>query len=638
VLINFGYLRTAGVYDRLSVISLWVIFIVAFGMFLLYFEKIFEYVNLIFQYFVSRVSPTVFFAILELFYGAIIINCSGIDFQEPTKIIIYAVSLIAVMGYKDKMEYINCMKKSNLVNGCLYILYAYAAFALVGQRIFIYPLTIKVTGAGIFVYIITFLWFVPIVNSILYYLNWTSNNGFAKTTGMKTSLFVFICTSILLLPALYNLFANNPGISSVDTQSTMISNAQNLHGMYDWHPAFYCMVLRVIEEISNTTYMVIAVQYFFWAYVMIELLLFLRKHRIRESILIGVSVFLGFNAANLLYINTIWKDIPYTLSIVWILIILAKLSIDYEEYRCKWYIYIEFIVAMVGACLYRKNGIVTFAIILLSVVIILRKNWKAVVASVIALVCVAFIKGPVYNYFEVVDSGRTGMYIGLGQDVLGVYYAGGEVSEETLEMITEMTNYNNDGYYSSYTPTWSKASYNVDVAPKDFVINYIDTFINNPVLMIRAVIDREDALWDIFSGKDSVLDCVNYYGTQDWDEDWNEYYPERHYVSMYTWMSSITNYTASSQWISAIEWRCGLFTLLGMISIFYVVVKKGIKRHVIIIVPLVGHVMSLLLSTGWSDFRYFWPMNLMNLALVMIVIVLTRNEANLRYKEKKSNL
>ena len=139
--------------------------------------------------------------------------------------------------------------------------------------------------------------------------------------------------------------------------------------------------------------------------------------------------------------------------------------------------------------------------------------------------------------------------------------------------------------------------------------------------MTRAIIDREDAIWDIFLGKDSRLPLCNYYGTMDHAETWNDYYPVRKYTSLYSGMSAFTDYTANSQWISAIVWRCGLFTLLGVVSTFYVILKKGCKRYLVILSPIIGHVMSLLLSTGWSDFRYFWPMNLMNMVLILIVLV-----------------
>ena len=625
IAINFGYLRSPGVCDRLSIISLWVMFALLIFAILFYFERIENIIVKGCRHITKSVKQEVLIAVLEVLSGIIIINSSGIEFQSPTKVILYSVSLISVVQFKDKVLFVTGLVDKPVKKVFLYLLYVYAAFALVGQRLLIYPLTLKLTIANMFVFVVTILWFVPVVNTILYYLDIAWKYSFSNQVKIKTPVFITICTIILLLPASYNLFANNPGISSFDTVQSMITNAQHLNGMYDWHPAFYCMVLRVIQMVSNTTYAVIVVQYFFWAYVIVELLLFLRRKGMKESVLLCVAIFFGFNAGNFIQINTIWKDIPYTLSVLWVFIILAKLSIDYEEYKRKKYIYLEFIVSMVGVCLYRKNGIVSFVVVTMAAIIILRTNIKIWISSAITIILIFTIKGPIYDYFEVVDPGRCGIYIGLGQDVLGVYYGGGEISENTLEMITMMTDYNNAEY--PYTPTWSYASYDVDVSPLQFIANYIDTFMKNPILMLRAVIDREDALWDIFVGRDSILGCVNYYETQDNRFQWNDYYPPRHYVSLYTTMSSATNYTASSQWISAIEWRCGLFTLLGMISVVFVIFRKGMKKYMLILSPLFGHIMSLLLSTGWSDFRYYWSINLMNTALILVVMVVMNQNA-----------
>lgn len=54
-----------------------------------------------------------------------------------------------------------------------------------------------------------------------------------------------------------------------------------------------------------------------------------------DGVLISVAVIFGCNAANFLRLNTIWKDMPYTLSLVWVFAILAKFSLDFEEYKHK---------------------------------------------------------------------------------------------------------------------------------------------------------------------------------------------------------------------------------------------------------------------------------------------------------------
>lgn len=624
--INYGYLREPGIIDRVVMISLWIIL---WGVVTGILVKFYDLQNCLLkfvQFLQKQVSTQALLTILEIFGCFIIIYSSGIEFQAPTKAILYLISLIATINYSKKMDFINKFAEKPCAKVCLILTYLYAGFALVGQRILIYPLTLKVTFAGLFVYTCTTLWFVQVINSLLYYLENLREQLFTTQNKLKKWQAIVIYLCLLVLPAAYNLFANNPGISSPDTVACMIGQAKSLHGSEDWHPAFYCMVLRAIETVWDSTYAVILVQYFFWAYVCIELLLYLRKKGLHETILIVIATFLGFNAGNYIHLNTIRKDIPYTLSIFWSIVILAKLLIDYEEYKGKWCIYLELIASLVGTFLYRKNGVVSFIIIIAALVIVLRKNVKVWGSVAISLALIGLIKGPVYTYLDI-QPVESGMYIGLSQDILGVYYGGGEVSEDTLQMINVMTGYNNAEY--AYTPTWSNQSHALAVDAKEFIINYVDTFIKNPILMTRAIIDREDAVWDIYRGADSVLGCVNSTATMDGQHGWNDYYTPRRYVSLYTAASAASAFTASSQWISAIEWRCGLFTLIAVVSILFMFVITKKRKYILLLAPSVGHIMSLLLSTGWSDFRYFWPLNLLNLALVFIVLVITKKKSEL---------
>lgn len=617
IAINYGYLQLPGILDKGCMVSLWIWLLLALGLIVFKFDRIEYFAKNIANYAKAQVKPEVLAAVVQIIFSLVITNCSGIEFQMPTKIILYIISLISIVNYRDKKEIIKVYMINAWQKVIFVSVYAFAAFSLVGQRIFIYPLTIKLTSAGMFVYLITFLWFVPVVNSIVYYIEKTSRKAFAESK-LKIWHFIFVCTLLLVVPAFYNLFANNPGISSPDTYSCMITQAQHLKGSGDWHPAFYCMIIRAIESVWNSTYAVILVQYFFWTYVCLEMLLYLRKKGFREPILLCIATFLGFNAGNYIHLNTIWKDIPYSLSLFWAVIIIAKLSIDYEYYTQRWYVYLELIIALIGTSQYRKNGIVSYIIIALFLLIALRKNIKIWTAIIISAAMIFIIKVPIYSYLNI-QPVENGMYIGLSQDILGVYYSSGEVSEDTLQMINVMTNYNNAEYV--YTPTWSNQSYALNIDSPVFIRNYIDTFLKNPIVMTRAIIDREDAIWDIFRGRDSVLGCVNFTGTNDSLEGWNDYYQKRNYVSLYTRANAASTYTANSQWISAIEWRCGLFTLLGIILFAFLIVSKRVNKNIVIISPIIGHILSLLLSTGWSDYRYFWPLNLMNLALILFVIL-----------------
>lgn len=632
IAIKYGYLQAPGIFERLVISSIWILGLLILYSIILNYEKIACCIKTFNECF-EGVNRDSLFIIIEVFACLIVVNCSGIEFQNSTKILLYAISVCAAVKLNRKREMVNKIANTIGKKIMLLILYLYAGFSLVGQRILVYPLTLKVNLAGLFVLAITTLWFVPVIQTLFTILEQLSLNAFSENKKNKTS-FVIVSILFLLTPAIFNLYANNPGISSQDTIITMITNAHNLYGMTDWHPAFYCIILNMILSVWDSTYAIIIVQYIFWSYVFVELFLYLRKKGMKDSVIFTVAFLSGINAANFLHLNTIWKDIPYAISVLWVVIILAKISIDFEEYKKKWYIYLKLIIALTGVYFYKKNGIATFAFIVVFMMVILRRNIKMWCTLVVTIVLIFTIKGPIYSHFAVQDLGTYGMYVGLGQDILGAYYGGGEVSNDTLSMISAMTGYNSAEY--KYNPTWAGQSLDVDVGIGEFIANYVDTFFKNPILMLRAIIDRQNVVWDINLGQDTMMGCVNFYATADgiellWDFDesetiwrWNDYYPVRKYNSLYDRMSKATDWTASTQWVAAVEWRCGLFTLLGLSAFSFTIIKYGFKKYILIMAPIIGHILSLALSSGWSDFRYFWPLNLMNLASILLLLVVAK--------------
>lgn len=568
----------------------------------------------------------------ELLLAGIILHYSKLELTRFTQLSILGISLFAVAGIERTIAHLKQILDSVLKKLLFILLVLYAAFALVGQRLFIFPLNMHVSFKSIVVFVCVSLWFCLVISSLLYWFDAATkkacNNTCASSKKISTPVFVCISIPFLLLPAIFHLIAFNPGISSPDTWVCMIQNAKNLGGMLDWHPAFYCIVLRVIQKTWDSTYAVVFVQYFFWLYVMIEFLLVLRKKEMPDRLLLGIALFAGVNAGNYVHLNTIWKDIPYALSLLWVLVLFFKLIIDEGFYRKKWFVYTELLLALIGVFFYRKNGFVPFVMCCVAMLLVFRKNRRIWSTFVFTLVCVFLIKGPIYSYFNVQSAGRFGMYIGLGQDILGVYYSGGEISDETLKLVYELTD--NKPRENGYTPTYaSYAGYKVMVTPTQFVKSYVHTFFKNPVIMSRAIIARGDALWNIFDGDGAVLGCVNPAGdiSNYSDQYKNWCYPKRVDLGAYTRLiSMLTGLSVRIQICNIIAWRCGVFLLLFLFSLLFLQLKRGIGKYWLLITPIFGQILSLLLSTGWADFRYFWPINLMSLCFIFFVIVIVNKQ------------
>lgn len=622
--VGFGYHVFPGRLERLVVSALWLGGLGLLALAVLCWERVTACFIRAGAWLARWTDPKYLCLAAELSACHIFLTCSGIEFQEPTKLIFYLLSLCVLIKREDRLSFIRDLCGTPGRKALLAALCVYGAFALAGQRLLVYPLDKSVTIVELFVFGATALWVLPVVQWVLYGFHLLGRAGFSGKAKRKTPLFCGVALALLLIPAALHLYACNPGISSADTYDCMVENAHNLYGMTDWHPAFYCIVLGAILRVWDSTYAVIFLQWALWGYVMLDLLLYLRKKGMREELLWGTALLTGAASGNFVNLNTIWKDIPFALCMLLALVCTAKLTIDRKLYRKKILVYLELTAALVAIFLLRKNGVVDFLVIGAALAVALRKNvrvWGALAASV-ALILV--VKGPLYNHFQVEDVGRKGIYIGLGQDILGVYYAGGEVSPEVIKMVNELT----DGNIAEfrYTPTYSRASYRMDVEPVEFIGGYLETFVRNPVLMLRAVIDREDAMWDVFAGEDSRMGCVDYNGVQDGLGQWNQFYPARRYNSLYPKMRSATAYTVSSQWLCAIQWRGGLAMLLGVCACIFLALKRGKGAYWAMAAPIAGHILSLLLSTGWSDFRYFWPLNLMYMAFCLLALAAVKQE------------
>lgn len=553
---------------------------------------------------------------------------SGIEFAPMTKTVFLALSfgIALASGWSGKA----CARllQKPWQRAVFWLFCLYMAFALTGSRIFVYPIARRPNLGQLAAFLAAVVWSAPVCLVLLACLHraaiWACRpEGAGRQTRAARLRFGAICALGLLLPALYNLAVNNPGISSVDSALTLAESAHSLRGMDDWHPPFYCILLRLLITIWDSTYMVILAQYAFWLYVMLRLFFFARKQGVREGLLYAAALLAGLCPANYLHLNTIWKDIPYALSLLWLCVLLAKLCIGRQQAgRLIW---LELCAALVCTYFFRKNGIVPFVLCALGLLAANRRRRKAWAAVLASAFIIALIQGPVYSALEVQRLGDRGIYIGLGQDILGVYASGGQLSEKSTHVLTECIG--GDPLDFDYRPTYASMNYDMDIQMGEFIACYLDTFARNPLRMTSAVLAREDAAWSIFAGSGGEPALVNYAGTAGNTPSWAGLYPPRRYCSLAPAAQAFEGSILQSQWLSALVWRSGIWTLLALAAAVLLLLRGQLLRYGLILLPFAGHLLGLVLSTGWSDFRYFWPLNLLAGAALLFTAVLQADAA-----------
>ena len=232
-----------------------------------------------------------------------------------------------------------------------------------------------------------------------------------------------------------------------------------------------------------------------------------------------------------------------------------------------------------------------------------------------------------YELYNVEKPGRFGRYNGLTLDIISVYQQNGDLSRETYNFIDSLGKEGIDRL--EYNPTWYYGRSDIDLSVIDFLQLYLNTFINNPAKMIKAILMRMDCLWDIYPGKDTIVACANYTQTIDGNEGyngteaWNDIYPKRVKNPITDVLKNLLDTLYKNQVYNMLVWRSG-FSLGVVISVAICMIFHGYFKNVIVIfLPYFGQALGLILSTGWSDYRYFWSLGITGVCVFIISLLYT---------------
>lgn len=551
----------------------------------------------------------------EVFLTYFVLFKCDMQFNILDKLFFAFLSFVIALNYKIILNYL----KENINNFkfvlVLFLLVFYFTLALFGNRLFTYPLEnphIRVVAKNCVKFCLCMAWVFPIITFLLFLI---SKINLISKNSMSSIKFSIICVITLLVPVIFALIAFNPGISSPDTTFCLAQTTHGaLVGMRNWHPPFYCMILKAIVSVYDSTYSVILVQSFFYCYVILEGMLFAKKKNINEILLIVLVALISINPSNYLHAITIWKDVPYCYSLVWLTILLAKFIFDKDCCK-KIYVYVELFVALVFTFFMRQNGMVVYFLTVATLFFFIKQNKRILISVLTSILIVFLIRVPLYNHLQIKE-GMGGVYTGLGHDIVGTYYAGGEISDKTKEIVEIMTASETNYVHNPYWANYSLGAYGGPI--KQFITGYIDTFVKNPEIMIKAILCRNDIIWNIYTGKNGFIGCENFTGTQDTNPSWNEHYPARKDFKIRNLMVMIGDKFV--EYFEPLTWRSGIYTFAVIFILWFLVLCKKLSKIWFIFVPFFAQILSLLLSTGWCDFRYYWSLNLMSVFIVIFSI------------------
>ena len=275
---------------------------------------------------------------------------------------------------------------------------------------------------------------------------------------------------------------------------------QTLSGEYsDWQSAFYGIVLSGLVRIWYSPAIVSIPQVLLLSFLVAWGLKILQEQGTPRIALWAVSILFALSPFNNLYSITLWRDIPYSIAVLWLVILLLKLFISKGEWAKGtgwiWLALAAFLIAI-----YRKNGIPAAFGVLCLLPLIYRKFWKQLAGSLaLSLVLFLLVKGPVYSLFNVDRSQSGQSNLILLHHIAAHLNAGTELELEEKEYLDSFMPTSDWFYYCCYV---GAISYDNDFAREEFLSSgtetrqiALDLFLRDPLVDVRHTVCSSELVW-----------------------------------------------------------------------------------------------------------------------------------------------
>jgi len=468
-----------------------------------------------------------------------------------------------------------------------------------------------------------------ILNKIKKYCYLLDNNilHVKQFTWLRYSLVFFLAICIYWM----SFF---PAIMSFDSVAQW---NQILTGKFsDYHPAFHTISMWWLTRAWQSPSIITFAQILFfsivsgWGFSILQ-----EDLKIPEKIIVILCVLYALSPVNGIWVVTLWKDIPYSVAILAITLMLLKMLLTKGQWLEKNWIGLAIVALPVT--FFRHNGpVVSFGLLIL-LLLVYRKQFKYLLAVLLFLIFAwVTIKGPIYSFFNVTgvdNADPTRVRYGMAPVVSLVaahVVNGTPLALEEQSFIKQLHPENNwDSFYTCYSVVSVMDTNNINwdpiyASPSTILRLAYSLTLKDPLVSIANVACRSDFVWDIPQGKNvmwSLLASIEPLAYPDYFYIYNlnpDFIAplQRPFLPLvgYT-ISKYFSYTAVGI-LKIIVWRPALYLYAGMIALSLFVIKRRRLDYYLLLVPILLHTGSIMLSAGAQDLRYQYPVYLVFWILV----------------------
>ena len=487
---------------------------------------------------------------------------------------------------------------------------AYAAFAALGDSLFwqegLSPVTLSV-------YLMGTLWLFPMALQLLALcerlsLRLKARMGDAKTRSYR---FVWLTTFCVFVGIwLVYLIIFNPALMSNDSLGMWRHATRGEPIGYYAFPTIVIFMVRILTYIIPHPMFIAFTQIVFFAVLGSFFMLEFYK---RGLSLRFIYIFTGVFAAllpNALMIITLWSNIPFTLSMLYLTYAIIRL---FAHDRGKIIPYVNITLALALTYCTRSEGVIPAVIcaaFLLFISFWKKFNAKFLAATVMGCVLIFLITGPLYSAIRADASASphtSHSWVICLDGIQGVMYYGGNLPPETMEFMETIMprdewieNYGVYDFDLSFRNSLLKLAAENEGFTQELRRHYLRTFANEPFLLIKTRLSTTDMMWNLTPPMQSAPQRVLITTISE-----NVGFPHREFLAASAIIKYIHYATIIIAPLDSALNRSGIYIILALLLCVFLIVHKSYKMTTLFL-PMAGGILALLIAMGWPVFRNVW--------------------------------
>lgn len=520
---------------------------------------------------------------------------------------------LTISVFMNEIIYNKHLKKYNKISFkiAIVLIAIYTAFAWKGHELFFRVSYISLNFKTICILLSLTIWLMPLIVLFIIFLEKLSQDTYNKFNTelhrQNESIWLICLICIICSMLVYQIifFPANMTPDSIDQWAQAIGDRQ----LNDWHPVVYTLMMRLLINIWKSPAIISLAQIVFFALVGATCLNIIYKKGINKKILILFAIIFPLIPSNGNTLITIWKDIPYTISLLWSTYILCQIVEQKNNFLRSKLNCLNLILNLISVALFRHNGIVVLAIIAIGLVSVFKQlqRIKVIVLLAIVIGLVQVIKGPIYGELNVTGVAPGTKYCAMTNDMIGVLVSDEEKVElKTKEYLLSLASL--DTHYNTYTPfNFDEYIFNQpDVLNKmgqqevgNYIHHYLNTFIEAPLLLMQNRLNGMELMWNISQAPGSF----NYRG--DFGSIYqNEYNLVNQSTEISNFLRDVLHKSYQNPLLDSLIWRTGIYIVALLIIGLFLYLNR--KELLIIFLPLLGNILSLGMSMYHQSYRYVW--------------------------------